>query len=140
MKRILLIITAAVIALIAPVAMAAKGEKKGTPAIAFETTTHDFGNIREDGGPKECEFVFTNTGNAPLVIISATASCGCTRPQFPKEPIKPGKSGKITVTFHPLGHPGEIYKDVKVRTNAPDNKRVKLKLRGAVIPSKKSKR
>ncbi len=136
MKRILLIITAAVIALVAPVAMVAKGEKKGTPTIVFETMTHDFGNIREDGGPKKCEFIFTNTGNAPLVIISATASCGCTRPQFPKEPIKPGKSGKITVTFLPLGHPGEIYKDVKVRTNAPDNKRIKLKLRGAVIPSK----
>lgn len=136
MQRILLIISAAVIALVAPVAMVAKGGQKGTPAITFETMTHDFGNIREDGGPKQCEFVFTNTGNAPLVIISATASCGCTRPQFPKEPIKPGKTGKITVTFHPLGHPGEIYKDVKVRTNAPKNKRIKLLLRGSVIPSK----
>lgn len=129
MKRLLLILCVTVAAIAATA--------KTAPEMTFTATSHDFGNIAEDGGPVKCEFVFTNTGDAPLVIVSASASCGCTKPGFPKEPIMPGKTGKITVTFFPQGHPGEINKDVKVRTNVPGKKRQSLKLRGMVIPAKK---
>lgn len=127
--------TAAFIA--AAVAVNAKDE--GAAHIEFVKKSHDFGNIDEKGGPVRCEFEFTNTGDAPLAIISATASCGCTRPVYPKEPVKPGKKGVVKVTFLPDGHPGEFSKDVKLRTNAKGQKRVTLKINGVVIPAKKKK-
>lgn len=104
------------------------------PTVVFDTTTHDFGTIDEDGGPVSYEFTFTNTGDEPLVIISAIPSCGCTRPDFPKNPVKPGKSDKIRVTYLPAGRPGEFNKTVKVRTNAKRPKSITLKISGVVIP------
>ena len=104
------------------------------PGIEFSVTSHDFGNIDEDGDPVSCEFEFTNTGDEPLVIVSANASCGCTRPEFPKKPIKPGKTGKIKVTYLPKGRPGEFTKSIRVRTNAKRPKSVNLKISGVVIP------
>ena len=105
--------------------------------IFFENKSYDFGNIRESAGPVSTEFRFTNTGDAPLVIVSATASCGCTRPTYPKEPVKPGKSGKIKVTYNPAGRPGEFSKTIKLRTNARDGKKISLKITGVVIPRDK---
>lgn len=104
------------------------------PKIEFSEKSHDFGNIREEKGAVSYEFEFVNTGDAPLMIIDAKASCGCTRPSYPTEPIKPGKSGKIKVTYLPAGRPGEFNKNVKVRTNDKDNKRVTLRISGVVIP------
>lgn len=115
--------------------MGAAALMAGEPAIALESTSHDFGNISEDGGPVSCEFEFTNTGDEPLVIISANASCGCTRPEFPKKPVQPGKKGKIKVTYLPTGRPGEFSKSVRVRTNAPRPKRITLNITGVVIPA-----
>lgn len=106
------------------------------PAIEFEETTYDFGTIAEDGGNVTHEFVFTNTGDAPLMIVSATASCGCTRPSFPKKPVAAGKSDKIKVTYVPAGRPGEFIKGVTVKSNAAKNKTVKLKIKGVVTPKK----
>lgn len=106
----------------------------GEPGIEFANTSHDFGNIKEDGDPVSCEFEFTNTGDEPLVIISANASCGCTRPEFPKKPIQPGKKGVIKVTYLPKGRPGEFTKSVRVRTNAKQAKKVNIKISGVVIP------
>lgn len=112
---------------------------KGGAHIEFADKSHDFGNIPEKGGAVRCEFEFTNTGDTPLAIISATASCGCTRPSFPKEPVKPGKKGVVKVTFLPDGRPGEFHKDIKLRTNAPGQKKVVLKINGVVIPAAKKK-
>lgn len=114
----------------------AKKDKDGkaSASIVFAEKKHDFGNIREDGGPASYEFVFTNEGETPLVIISATASCGCTMPHYPKAPISPGKSGKIRVTYLPKGRPGEFDKSVKVRTNDPKNKKLTLRISGVVVP------
>lgn len=109
----------------------------GEPNIAFSTKSHDFGNIAEEGGAVSCNFEFVNTGDAPLVIISATASCGCTRPKFPSEPIKPGKTGKITVTYLPAGRPGEFDKTVTIRTNVKKQKKIRLKVSGVVVPKAK---
>ena len=100
-----------------------------TPGIAFDSAVHDFGNVKEAAGPVSHDFVITNTGDAPLIIISATTSCGCTTPVIPKEPIKPGASAKMKVTFDPLGRPGEFEKNIKGKTNIK-GKRTTLKLKG----------
>lgn len=109
------------------------GADKTKAKIHFEKTIHDFGNIREDGGPVTYEFTFTNTGKDPLKITSARAECGCTRPEYPREEIAPGKSGVIKVTYNPLGRPGGFTKVVTVRCSGNPGK-VNLKIRGTVIP------
>ncbi|MDE6402686.1 MAG: DUF1573 domain-containing protein [Muribaculaceae bacterium] len=126
------LLTSAIAMLLGAAAMMA-----GEPAITLESTSHDFGNISEDGGPVSCEFEFTNTGDEPLVIISANASCGCTRPEYPKKPVQPGKKGIIKITYLPAGRPGEFSKTVRVRTNAPRPKRINLNITGVVIPANK---
>ena len=73
-------------------------------------------------------------GDTPLVIISANATCGCTRPKYPTDPVKPGGKGVIKVTYLPKGRPGEFEKTVKVRTNSKKNKKVVLKISGVVVP------
>ncbi len=100
--------------------------------IEFEKSTHNFGTIDENAGPVATEFVFKNTGIAPLVIVDASASCGCTRPEFPKKPIQPGKSGKIKVSFNPTGQPRSFSKVVTVITNDPKSSRVKLRIKGKI--------
>ena len=106
---------------------------KTAARIKFEKTTHDFGNIREDGGPVTYEFQFTNTGSDPLKINSARAECGCTRPEYPKGEIAPGESGVIKVTYNPAGRPGGFTKVVTVRCTGNPGK-VNLKIRGTVLP------
>ena len=108
--------------------------KKEAPEVVFAAKTYDFGTIRESKGPVSCEFKFTNKGNAPLVIVSATAGCGCTKPSFDGEPIRPGASSSIKVTYLPKGRPGEFNKNVTVRTNDPAHKKVQLKISGTVVP------
>lgn len=104
-------------------------------AITFAETTHDFGTIKEQGGKVSHVFTFKNTGDAPLLILSATASCGCTKPEYSTEPVMPGESGKIKVTYNPQGRPGEFVKNINVRTNAK-GKRTTLKISGVVVPEK----
>ena len=67
------------------------------PAITFDETSYDFGTIAEDGGNVSHEFKFTNTGDAPLVIVTVSASCGCTKPEFDPKPIAPGDSSEIKI-------------------------------------------
>lgn len=98
-----------------------------------EQTTHNFGTIKENGGPVTCEFPFVNEGEANLIIFDATAECGCTRPSYPKQPIAPGKSGVIKVTYNPVGRPGAFDKMVTVKTNGKPGK-VRLKVKGTVMP------
>lgn len=87
--------------------------------ITFETTSHNFGSFPESSPKVTCTFTFKNTGDAPLVIHQAIASCGCAVPDYPKTPIKPGESGKITVTYNGAGKfPGHFKKSITVRTNA----------------------
>jgi len=112
-------------------------KNEGKPDIEFEKTTHDFGTIKESDGPVSYRFVFRNTGDAPLIILSASATCGCTRPKYPKKPIKPGEAEEIKVTYIPLNRPGEFNKEVKIKTNVPKKKRVKLRIAGTVIPQGK---
>ena len=116
------------------VAISAVADDKQAEAT-FATLSHDFGTIQEAKGPVSCTFEFTNTGNKPLLIIDAVASCGCTRPEYPSKPIKPGKKGKIKVTYSPIGRPGAFKKSVKVKTNGKE-RTVTLRIEGTVIPKK----
>ena len=110
-------------------AMLAKGEKGD---VRFAYTTYDFGIIPEKGGPVSCTFEFTNDGLGNVIITDATAQCGCTRPQFPEAPVKPGKKSKIKVTFNPAGRPGAFSKNVTVRLSGDRKKKVILKIKGTV--------
>lgn len=110
-----------------------------SPKIEFQEVEHDFGNIHAKSGMVSCEFTYTNTGDAPLALISVSAPCGCTKPRFSPKPLAPGKSEKIKVTFNPSGMKGEFMKTITVRTNIKEGnkkKNVALKICGVVIPSK----
>ena len=122
-------------------ALTAVADDKGTDtnkkvkakAIAmFTEKNHDFGYIKEEKGAVSHDFEFENVGDEPLIILSATASCGCTRPEYPTKPIKPGKKGKIKVTFSPIGRPGPFRKEIRVKTNGR-HKMVRLHIEGSVI-------
>lgn len=115
-------------------ALAALTVNAAEPDITFEELTFDFGTIAEDGGPVKHEFKFTNTGDAPLMIVNATASCGCTRPDFPKKPVGAGKKGILKVTYLPKGRPGEFNKTVTVKTNSKKHKKVTIRIKGFVTP------
>lgn len=109
-------------------------EAKPTPTITFAEKAYNFGNIHESNGSVTHVFTVTNTGDAPLVILEATASCGCTKPKFTARPIEPGRTGEISVTYNPEGRPGEFTKTIVVKTNDPKNKKVNLNIKGVVIP------
>lgn len=86
--------------------------------IKFDTLTYNFGKFSEKEPIKTCTFKFTNIGEQPLVINQAVASCGCTVPKYTKEPIQPGKTGTIEVTYNGRGKmPGHFKKSVTVRSN-----------------------
>lgn len=115
------------------VAFIATASDKTKGKVKFQQTVYDFGNIREDGGKVTCEFVFINEGSEPVKIEDARAECGCTKPEFPKNEIAPGKSGVIKVTYNPLGRPGGFVKRVTVRSTGNPAKTI-LKIRGTVLP------
>lgn len=100
--------------------------------IKFEKTTHDYGTFKQDK-PQTYVFKFTNTGNEPLVIHQAFASCGCTVPTFTKEPIAPGKSGELKVVYNGKGKmAGTFKKTVSVRSNAT-NALVRVYIQGNMV-------
>lgn len=87
------------------------------PAIEFDTLFFDFGNVTS-GEKLMYSFYFTNTGGNDLVIHDAYASCGCTVPEWTKNPVKPGDRGKVDVVFDTYGRRGSQYKTVKIKSNA----------------------
>jgi hypothetical protein len=94
--------------------------------------TYDFGTVKE-GPDVEHIFKFKNTGKEPLIITNASASCGCTVPEFPKEPILPGKVGQLKVTFHTTGKSGPQQKTVFIQSNAASEKdRYEIYIKGTV--------
>lgn len=104
--------------------------------IEFSEMAYDFGTVKADSAPITHEYVFVNTGDQPLTVLSVSASCGCTRPKYTHEPVKPGKKGKITVAFNPRGQRGYICKNIKVRYKSAGSKtrNVTLKITGNVTP------
>lgn len=106
------------------------------PVIKFDKTTHDYGRIAEEVGQAICEFEFTNTGDKPLIINRVAASCGCTTPDYTKEPVLPGKKGKITVSYSTVNRPGSFSKTVRVFSNSQSSPDV-LVIKGEVLPKGK---
>jgi hypothetical protein len=84
--------------------------------IVFEEMAHDFGEIKE-GAVVEHTFNFKNEGKVPLIISNVRSSCGCTAPSWPKDPIEPGKSGKIQVQFNSSGKYEQQVKPVIITAN-----------------------
>ncbi len=132
MKKLILII----VALVALIPVVATAKEKAQAKINFTEKSHNFGIVKEDGGPVSYEFQFVNDGTGNLLIYEATAQCGCTKPEFPQNPIAPGKKGKIKVTYNPIGRPGPFEKTVTVKTNTKGGK-ARLKISGNVTPKGK---
>ena len=107
---------------------------KNAPKFKFKGgDVHDFGKIPE-GPAAEYTFEFTNVGKEPLIIQNASASCGCTTPEWPKEPILPGKVGKIKVKYNTQGRGNQPFdKSVYISSNASgNNERYELHIKGFV--------
>jgi hypothetical protein len=100
------------------------------PKFTFINDTYDFGQIKQ-GEKVSYSFKFKNTGNTPLIISSASASCGCTVPSYPEEPIQPGEESKIDVVFDSNGKMGMQTKTITLVANTIPNTKV-LYLRGEI--------
>ncbi|MEM1330522.1 MAG: DUF1573 domain-containing protein [Planctomycetota bacterium] len=105
----------------------------GTPAIEFEQTRHDFGDVYDDKKVTHV-FKFTNTGDGELVISNVKGSCGCTVPEMAKTNYAPGESGEITVAFNPARRSGVQNQRVTVNTNVPGRRVHQLSIRSVVKP------
>lgn len=100
------------------------------PVIKFESLVHDYGTIYQ-GDNGSCSFVFKNTGDEPLILSSVRSSCGCTVPKWPSEPILPGQSGTIQVTYD-TKRIGPISKQITVISNATEAT-VTLSIKGNIL-------
>ncbi|MCX6333924.1 MAG: DUF1573 domain-containing protein [Bacteroidia bacterium] len=108
------------------------------PVLKFSEQEHNFGTFKEEAGPQKYDFIVTNTGTAPLVIQNIVASCGCTTPEWTKEPISSGGTGKITAIYDPANRGGEKFtKSLTVYTNAKPEIQT-LYIKGEVIPHEKT--
>ena len=103
--------------------------------VQFDKEVHDFGTINE-GDVVETEFIVKNVGETDLIISDAKGSCGCTVPEPPKEPIKPGASAPIKVSFDSKGKPGSQEKTVTLTTNS-ENGHETFKIKANVTPAAK---
>jgi len=97
--------------------------------VAWAKESHDFGEIPQ-GKPVSVEFAFTNTGDAPLLIADVATSCGCTASDYSKEPIAPGASSKIKVTYN-AANMGAFTKTITVNFSDAEAKKV-LMIKGTV--------
>ncbi|CAN5855608.1 hypothetical protein BH11BAC7_BH11BAC7_13870 [soil metagenome] len=104
-------------------------ETKNGPVMTFEVLEYNFGAIKQ-GEIVTREFKFKNTGREPLIINNAVGSCGCTVPDYPKEPIKPNGSGVIKVTFNSAGKMGQQDKTVTLTYDT--DKTIVLHIKGNV--------
>ncbi len=111
MKHLLFILTAMLLS----VGSLSAQEKQAV--ISAKETIFDFGTIKEIDGKVTHAFVIENTGDGPLVITRVIASCGCTTPEWTKEPIAPGKTGDVNITYNPAGRPGPFVKTISIYSN-----------------------
>lgn len=106
-------------------------ENDNLPKIEFEEELHDFGKLVA-GEKAACSFKFKNTGKSDLVIAQVNTSCGCTAPRYPKEPIAPGETGVIKVTFDSSGRKGVQNKTITLSTNCQPPQTV-IRIKALVI-------
>jgi len=117
----------------------AAGKESGAKFVFKDGDTHDFGNI-PSGPDVSHSFSFTNAGNEPLIIQDCNPSCNCTTPTWPKQPILPGRTGVIKVSFH-TNHPGPFTKQVSILSNAltgGNDKRTIIYIKGTVTGDAKA--
>ena len=110
---------------------AASAQSEGT-TIAFDKYKHDFGTIRESAGKVSTVFTFTNLGDSPLVITKVEASCGCTTPEWTREPVAPGRQGYIKATYDPTNRIYFFERSLTVYSNGNPSKIV-LSIQGTAI-------
>jgi hypothetical protein len=104
---------------------------EGGAKIEFKKETHDYGTIK-NGADGSCTFEFKNTGDSPLIISNAKGSCGCTVPEWPKEPIAPGATGSIKVKYDTM-RTGAINKSVTITSNATNSADKIVFIKGEVL-------
>jgi len=126
------LVVLAVVAMAAGAAGPADAPSNG-PRIRFDETTHDFGALRSDR-PVEFAWTFHNDGDAPLTILGTRPSCGCTATALDDEPVPPGGTGTLRVTFDPAGMHGRVRKSLAVMSDDPVHSRLLLTLRAEVTP------
>lgn len=136
MKKIVMLALVGVLGMTTANAQTAKKSKTEVKQVqgaemTFKAETIDYGTIAKNSDGKR-DFVFTNTGNTPLIITSAQGSCGCTVPTYPKEPIAPGATAKISVKYA-TDSVGAFSKTVTLTTNAVKPSTV-LTIKGNVLP------
>jgi hypothetical protein len=129
MKKVIYLL--GIMLLMAGAAKAQDAKTQSGPEIEFEKTVHDYGDVPYNGDGK-CEFRFTNTGNEPLLVLKPKSSCGCTVSTWPQDPILPGKSEVIKVTYR-TNRVGNFDKKVTVTSNAVQNPTVVLRIKGRVL-------
>lgn len=128
MKRYLL----ALVALFATTILPA--QRQQTPsALLFEESTWDFGRFDEAGGSVSHTFKFKNTSAAPVVIERVVTSCGCTTPEYSRQPVRPGQESQITITYDPDGRPGRFSREVNIITGGGKSRNT-LTIKGVVNP------
>jgi hypothetical protein len=128
MKKVFSILT-----LLAFFAIAANAQKVSGPVMTLDKTEIDYGTIAQGSDPLR-KFKFKNTGTAPLIIKSAQGSCGCTVPNYKKEPIGAGETSEIEVRYD-TNRTGPFTKTVSIQTNEGDQPRV-LVIKGTVVEKK----
>ncbi|MDP2424315.1 MAG: DUF1573 domain-containing protein [Bacteroidales bacterium] len=106
--------------------------KVNGPQISFDKETHDYGTIYVNGDGN-CVFLFTNTGTEPLMLSDVKAGCGCTVPEWPREPVLPGKSAQIKVKYTTLSRAHQINKSIVVTSNSVEKSTVVLRIIGEVV-------
>lgn len=119
-----------IVSLIVAVALNAMAQ----PQATLLERQHDFGVILEENGKVTCQMHVVNTGTEPLVIIKATAGCGCTAVDFPETPIAPSDTAVVSITYNPSGRPGQFTKQVLLQTNTIPRRNT-LEISGNVIPT-----
>lgn len=112
----------------------AQDTSKPVSGMTWTSNTIDFGKI-EQGKPVSAEFEFNNPTMVPLIISSVRPTCGCTVADYPREPVQPGKSGKIAVTFNAASS-GVFTKTIIVTSNAAEGNTA-LVIKGEVVPKSK---
>lgn len=115
--------------------VAAQKKQKG-PNPVFVNNVHDFGKVEESAGTVSYVFTFKNEGTEPFIIQRIQTTCGCTTPDYSREPILPGKTGTIKVTYSTTGRPGSFNKVLPIFSNVPDSV-YKITVKGEVLRNKR---
>lgn len=108
------------------------------PRMSFDTSTHNFGDVKRQGGDLIKEFRFTNDGDAPLVIKKITKSCSCMTITYSRKPVMPGKSAVIKIKYEPhKAEPGIFHRAVQIYSNEPTSKLRLITIQGNSIDETK---